>query len=526
MAKIRTVLISVADKSGIAEFAARLDALGVQIISTAGTARLLRERGLEVMEVSEYTGYPTILGGMVRTLHPKVLGGLLARRGDEQQTRELAEHGIRPIDMVVVNLYPFVNVILHGEAGATAVSENIDVGGPAMVRAAAKNYTHVAVVTDPSSYDAIATELERADACLGESTHFELAVQAFRHTAHYDTAIAEYMSGIEGQRRVAPDWLVIELVKKQDLCRGENPHQRAALYAEGRSAEPSVATAEQVGGPPLSFNDVLDADAGLALAKEFDRPAAVIVRHACPCGVACADSARAALEGARQADPAGAAGCLVVLNRPLDRATACAIAEAPAPVIDCLVAPEFDHEALEMLCKRVDWAAQTRLLKTGPLDCCLVDERARDERRLVGGVLVQDRDLLGFDPDGLDIVTQAAPSPGQMADLRLAWLCCKHVKSSAAVLARGEAAVGVGAGGADCLDAALAALRKAGEAAAGATMATDSPITAPECIEHAAEAGVTAIIQPGGARDDAALVAAADRLGLAMAFTGTQHLRH
>jgi len=534
VAKIQTALISVRDKSGVAEFARRISALGVELISTAGTARLLREHGLQVTDVSEYTGFPSILGGLVRTLHPKVLGGLLARREDEEHIRQLAEHGIRPIDMVVVNLYPFMNVIVGGGVELIKAIENIDIGGPAMVRAAAKNYTHVAVVTNPGAYDALAEEMEAGGGALSQATHYALAVDAFRHTARYDTATAEYLTGIEGEEGGGPERLTLRFLKRQDLRYGENPHQTGAFYVEEQLEEPSVSKAEQVGGPELSFNNILDAGAAIELIKEFDRPAAVIVKHTNPCGAACADSLHTAYEKAYLGDPASAFASVVALNRPLDVHTAAAMAQSRAELegkvfpyrIDCLAAPEFEAEALALLCERVEWAGRMRLLRTGPLNWCLVDEKARDLCRVAGGLLVQDRDLLGFDRDGLDVVTKAAPDSGRMDDLKVAWLCCKHVRSNAIVLARQEAVVGVGAGQMSRLDAALLALRKAGDRARGATMASDGFLLMPECIEEAARAGVTAVIQPGGSEADRAVIAAADRLGLAMVFTGTRHFSH
>jgi phosphoribosylaminoimidazolecarboxamide formyltransferase/IMP cyclohydrolase len=533
VAKIQTALISVADKSGVAEFARRLSALGVELISTAGTGRLLREHGLEVTDVSDYTGFPSILGGLVRTMHPKILGGLLARREDKEHVRQLAEHGIRPIDMVVVNLYPFVSRIIGGPSFVHAI-ENIDIAGPAVVRAAAKNYTHVAVVTSPATYDTLAEELEQSGGVLSEHTHYALAVDAFRHTARYDNAIAEHLTDIDGDEEGGPERIALEFVKRQDLRYGENPHQSAAFYVEEQAEETSVSTAEQVGGPELSFNNIRDAGAAIELAREFDRPTAVIVKHTNPCGVACADSLHIAYQKAYLGDPLSASYCVVALNRPLDAHTAAAIAESRAELegkvfpysIDCLAAPDFADGALALLRERTEWASRMRLLKTGPLNWCSVDERAKDFCRVAGGLLVQDRDLLGFDPDALNIVTKAAPDPDRIDDLKLAWLCCKHVRSSAVVLARQEAVVGVGAGQMNRLDAALLALRKAGDRARGAVMASDGAIRLPECIEQAAQAGVRAVIQPGGSDNDGAVVAAADRLGLAIAFTGARHFSH
>ncbi|MHC4788786.1 MAG: bifunctional phosphoribosylaminoimidazolecarboxamide formyltransferase/IMP cyclohydrolase, partial [Planctomycetota bacterium] len=491
MAKIETALMSVSDKSGLAEFGRRLAALGVSIISTGGTARLLREHGIEVQDVADYTGFPEILDGWVKTLHPKVHGGLLAQRNRDTHIFELAQHGIQTIDMVVVNLYPFVDVISEPGIEVLQAVENIDVGGPSLVRAAAKNYTHVAVVTNPRMYETVAEELERSDCSLSQETHFDLAVEAFRHTAHYDTAIAGYLEGLEAEHKKGPERLILEFVKKQALRYGENPQQTADFFVEENAEEGCVATAEQVAGPELSFNNILDANAGIELAREFDRPAAVLIKHTNPCGAATAESLRAAYEKAYRGDPLGAFGCVVALNRPLDVHTATAIAGVraevdgrPAPFfVEVLAAPDFDGEALEVLRAEVDWADRTCILKTGPLSWCSIDESARDMRRVVGGLLVQDRDLLGFDREGAKVVTELAPTEQQMADLEFACLCCKHVRSNAIVLARDQMLVGVGAGQMSRLDAALIALRKAGDRAEGAVMASDAFFPFPDSIE-------------------------------------------
>jgi len=535
VAKIKTAIISVSDKTGLPEFVSRLVRLGVEILSTGGTARLLRENGIEVEDVSAYTGFPEILDGRVKTLHPKVHGGLLARRDQESDLRQMEELGIRPIDMVVVNLYPFVDVIQEPGVELSRAIENIDIGGPTMIRSAAKNYTHVAVVTSPAMYDQVASELEQNDGVLSEQTHFGLALEAFRHTSRYDTAIASYLAGIQGEPPARPERLTLALVKKQDLRYGENPQQTAAFYVEEGAREPSVSTAEQVAGPELSFNNILDLNAGIELAREFDRPAAVVLKHTNPCGAGVAETLREAYEKAYFGDPVSAFGCVVALNRPLDVYTAEAIAELRAETeqqgrapyfVECLAAPEFDSDALELLLGRTKWARRTRVLRTGPLGWSLVDEQANDFRRVTGGLLVQDRDLLGFQEDSVRVVTKAAPTAEQMADLKFAWLCCKHVKSNAIVLARDEALVGVGAGQMSRVDATILAIRKAGERAEGAVLASDAFFPFPDSLERAARAGVRAVVQPGGSKNDDAVIEAADRLGIPMVLTGVRHFRH
>jgi len=533
VAKIRTALISVSDKSGIAEFGRRLTAMGVSIMSTRGTARLLRESSVEVEDVADYTGFPEMLDGRIKTLHPKVHAGLLARR-DAAHLKELEEFGIRPIDMVVVNLYPFVDVISEPGVDLRRAIENIDIGGSTLIRAAAKNYTHVAVLTNPGLYDKIATEMEQNGGCLSAQTHVDLGVEVFRHTAHYDNAISEYLADIEGQRRTGPDRLSLEFVKKQDLRYGENPHQKAAFYVQEHVKEPCAGTARRIAGPELSFNNILDLNAGIELVKEFDRPAAFILKHTNPCGGGIADSPRAAYEKAYFGDPVSAFGGVAVLNRPLDVETAAAVAEMraelegrPAPYfIEVLLAPAFDRDALKLLHDQVDWAERTRIVEVGPLGPGSIDRTAKDMRRVIGGMLVQDRDLLGFEPEKITVVTKLAPTERQMADLKFAWLCCKHVKSNAIVLAKDEMLVGVGAGQMSRVDATMDAVRKAGERAKDAVLASDAFFPFPDSLEMAATAGVKAIIQPGGSKGDAAVVKAADRLGIAMVTTGTRHFRH
>jgi len=532
--KVRTALISVSDKTGLPAFARRLAALGVKILSTGGTARLLREEGIKVTDVSDYTGFPEILDGRVKTLHPKVHGGLLAVRDDQRHMAQMLEHGIEPIDMVVVNLYPFEQTIARPDVALMEAIENIDIGGPTLIRSAAKNYTHVAVVTRPDHYDRIADELERSAGALCEQTLYELAVEAFQHTAHYDMAIAAYLAGIGQGPGTHPDTLTLELHKRQELRYGENPHQRAAFYVEREAHEPSIATARQVAGPELSFNNILDLAAALELVREFERPAAACIKHTNPCGAGTADSIHGAYRKAYFGDPVSAFGCVVALNCPFDVRTAELVAELraelgerPAPFfVEAIVAPEVEEGALGLLLERAGWAERTRVLETGRLDVRRADAAAKDMRRVAGGMLVQDRDLQGFDPGSLRTVTDVAPTPEQMADLQFAWLCCKHVKSNAIVIASGGMLVGVGAGQMSRVDATELAIKKAGERARGAVLASDAFFPFPDSVERAGAAGVKAIIQPGGSKGDAAVIKAANRLGIAMVLTGERHFKH
>ncbi|MFO8007053.1 MAG: bifunctional phosphoribosylaminoimidazolecarboxamide formyltransferase/IMP cyclohydrolase [Candidatus Brocadiia bacterium] len=528
MAKIGTALISVADKTGIPEFARRLADLDIDILATGGTARLLRDKGIEATDVSDYTGFPEIVGGGLRTLHPKVHGGVLASREDEQALAELHRLGIRTIDMVVANLFPFVDLVSDPAQELMRAVEDIDVAAPALLRSAAKNYTHVAVVTNPQDYGAIADELGANNGRLSQETHFRLARMAFRHTAHYDTAIADYLAGIHGQEGTGLERLAVELVKKQDLRYGENPHQRAALYAERRVAECSVVNAEQLAGPELSFTNVLDLDMGLELVREFGRPAVVFIRNAAICGAATGSGLREAWERACTTDPQALPGAVAVLNRAFDPPTARVLADQqePAPSIELLAAPGFEGDALEALRRAGEWTAQTRVLRTQPPDWCSVDEQARDMRRIVGGMIVQDRDLLGFEPQALEAVTETAVPSERMDDARFAWLCCKHARSNAVALALESTLVAVGAGQPSRMGAVRLALDLAGARARGAVLASDGAVTEPEAVQMAAAAGVAAIVQPGDADEDQAVIEAADEAGIAMAFTHARHFRH
>jgi len=532
--RIKTTLISVSDKTGLAEFAARLKALDIDILSTGGTARLLKDSGIEVMDVSEYTGFPEILDGRVKTLHPKVHGGLLALRDKMEHRKEMDRHGIRAIDMVVVNLYPFEHTVSRPGVELAEAIENIDIGGPTMIRSAAKNYTHVAVVTRPSQYDAIAKELEQGNGSLSEKTHFRLAVEAFGHTARYDRAIVNYLRGLAAERVVFEDALALEFRKRQELRYGENPHQRAAFYVEEGHGKPCVSTARQIAGPELSFNNILDLNAALELVKEFSRPAAVIIKHANPCGAAIADTLQEAYRKAYLGDPVSAFGSVLALNRSLDAACAELVAEfraegeagAASYFVEVIAAPHIAPDALRLLHEKTSWGKRTRLLETGELAGRPPDASALDMRRVGGGLLVQEPDLRGFEEDSINVVTELSPTEGQMADLRFAWICCKHVKSNAIVLARDQMIVGVGAGQMSRLDSCIIAARKAAQRAQGAVLASDAFFPFPDAVEAAAEAGVKAIIQPGGSKKDNEVIAAANRHNIAMLLTGVRHFRH
>ncbi|HEY8347090.1 MAG TPA: bifunctional phosphoribosylaminoimidazolecarboxamide formyltransferase/IMP cyclohydrolase [Symbiobacteriaceae bacterium] len=530
---VKRALVSVYDKTGIVEFAKQLVDLGVEILSTGGTYRTLQEAGLPVLEVSQVAGFPEILDGRVKTLQPQIHAGILAVRSNRTHMAQLKEHGVTPIDMVVVNLYPFRETVANPEVSLEEAVEKIDIGGPAMVRAAAKNWQDVVVLVNPARYDQVLKELrETGDVSL--STKFELMVEAFQHTSAYDTAIAGWLANrgrVLAQARIAgteppapeagfPDVLTIQLTKVQDLRYGENPHQKAAFYAavgEAGQGGTAIAGARQLHGKELSFNNIYDAHAALSLVKEFDRPAAVAVKHTNPCGVAVADTIAEAYRKAYEADPVSIFGGIVALNRPCDRETA---EELSKIFLEIVIAPSFEPEALQVLTRKKN----LRLLETGPLD-----RRAPaglDVKRVAGGYLVQEWDVAEEDPTGWKTVTRAPVPPELMEDLVFAWKVCKHVKSNAIVVAKGGQTLGVGAGQMNRIDAARHALRQAGDRARGAVLASDAFFPFPDVVEAAGEAGIAAIVQPGGSIRDQESIDKADELGIAMLFTGMRHFRH
>jgi phosphoribosylaminoimidazolecarboxamide formyltransferase/IMP cyclohydrolase len=519
---IRRALLSVSDKAGLAPFAAALQARRVELISTGGTAQALAAAGLRVTEVASVTGVGEFLDGRVKTLHPAIHGGLLARRERPDHLAALALRGISPIDLLVCNLYPFAATLAAG-AGAEACLDNIDIGGVALIRAAAKNHDWVTVATDPADYHRLVGAIAAGDGAVGLSLRRELAGKAFALTAAYDAAIAQWLIGDDA---AFPDSLVLSGRLASRLRYGENPHQAAAFYHRD-AAQPGVATARQLQGGALSYNNYADADAALALAAEFAAPAVAIVKHANPCGVALGASLRTAWERALACDSLSAFGGIVAVNRPLDPETAEAVGKL---VIEIVIAPEAMPEAAAILARR----PALRLLVTGAMP----DPQAagREFRSLEGGILVQQRDARSAAPGDLRVVTRRAPSAAETADLLFADTVAKHVKSNAIVFARDRATVGIGAGQMSRVDAAKIAVAKAvdmqraaGLAApptAGAVMASDAFFPFADGLEAGINAGITAVIQPGGSRRDAEVIAAADRAGIAMVFTGLRHFRH
>jgi phosphoribosylaminoimidazolecarboxamide formyltransferase/IMP cyclohydrolase len=517
--KVRRALISVSDKSGIVEFASALASFGVELLSTGGTYRLLQESGLAVTEVSEYTGFPEMMDGRVKTLHPKVHGGILARRGRDDAV--MAEHGIEPIDMVVVNLYPFEATVARPDCTLEDAIENIDIGGPTMVRAAAKNHQHVAIVVNASDYDAIVAELRDNEGATQLATRFDLAIKAYEHTAAYDGAIANYFGRrVPGGSEDFPRTFNTQLHKVQEMRYGENPHQKAAFYVEQNPAEAGVATARQIQGKELSYNNVADTDAALECVKNFDQPACVIVKHANPCGVAIAADIGAAYDLAFATDPESAFGGIIAFNRELDGATAAAICERQ--FVEVIIAPSVSADAVAAVAEKKN----VRLLECGSWGAPLA---ALDYKRVNGGLLVQDRDLGMVGPDDLKVVSKVQPTGQQLQDLLFAWKVAKFVKSNAIIYASNGQTVGVGAGQMSRVNSARIAAIKAEHAGLevrGSVMASDAFFPFRDGIDSAGERGIAAVIQPGGSIRDEEVIAAADEHGMAMVFTGMRHFRH
>jgi phosphoribosylaminoimidazolecarboxamide formyltransferase / IMP cyclohydrolase len=523
---IRRALLSVSDKTGLVEFARELvTRYGVELIATGGTKKALADAGLPVKDVSELTGFPEILDGRVKTLHPAIYAGLLAKRDKPEHMKMLAEHGLPEIDLVVCNLYPFEQTVAKPGVTEAEVIENIDIGGPCMVRAAAKNFDAVAVVTDPGQYEEVLKLLEEKNGHLDREERRILSGDAFRMVLRYDAAIASYFGGTTygGDGRIVfPTTLTLSGVRKHDLRYGENPHQQAAFYVEPRIAHACVATAEQLHGKELSYNNILDLDSALNLVREFPGPAAVVVKHNNPCGAACASTLVEAFTGAWEGDPLSAFGGILAFNRPVDATTAEALVTGQR-FVECIIAPDFEPEAFTILTTKPTWKKNVRLLKTGPL---MRQPQGLDYRRVDGGLLVQTRDVGADNPDQWKVVTKKKPTEDEFHALWFAWLVCKHVKSNAIVLAKGMQVVAVGAGQMSRVDSVQIAIRKARERARGSVLASDAFFPFRDNVDAAAAAGVTAIVQPGGSQRDAESIAACDEHGLAMAFTGVRHFRH
>ena len=521
MAKINRALISVSDKTGIVDLAKQLQQQQIEILSTGGTAKLLADNGVQVTEVSDYTGFPEMMDGRVKTLHPKVHGGLLGRRGTDDEI--MAANNIPPIDLVIVNLYPFEQTIAKPDCTLELAIENIDIGGPTMLRSAAKNHKDVTVVVDASDYKRVLDEINSNQGAVTDTTRFQLARKVFEHTAHYDGAIANYLGKIneDGSTANFPNTFNTQFKKTQEMRYGENPHQQAAFYVEANPAETSIATGEQLQGKELSYNNIGDTDAALECVKQFSEPACVIVKHANPCGVAIGNNILEAYDRAYTTDPTSAFGGIIAFNQPLDAETATAITERQ--FTEVIIAPSINDDAKPVLAAKKN----VRVLACGEW----TDQRIPgfDFKRVNGGLLVQDRDLGMVTETDLKIVTKRKPSEQELQDLLFAWKVAKFVKSNAIVYCKNNMTIGVGAGQMSRVYSAKIAGIKASDEnleVKGSVMASDAFFPFRDGLDSAAEVGITAVIQPGGSMRDDEVIAAADEHDIAMVFTGMRHFRH
>ena len=533
--KIKTALISVSEKKGVVDFAKRLSEMGVKIISTGGTAMKLSEAGVSVVGVESVTGFPEMMDGRVKTLHPKIHGALLGLRNRAEHTAAMAEHNIEPIDLVCVNLYPFEATIARADCTLEEAIENIDIGGPSMIRSAAKNHKFVTVVTERGQYDKVIEEMKANNGAVSAGLRSDFARVAFGLTASYDAAIAKYLNG---KRQVEyPEKVSIALKKEALLRYGENPHQSAAFYKLASSGEMSVSSATLLeGGKEISFNNLLDTNAAFELVKEFAEPAAVVVKHLNPCGCAVDEDICQAYRKAYEGDVVSAFGSIAALNRKVDVELARMIMEsygrfgkalgAGGFFAEVIIAPEFDKDAVEIIRTLKSWGSRVRLMETRPIDRAKIDCGEFDARCIVGGMLLQKRDLVGWEPGVLTYPTKAKPSKSELEDLRIAWLVAKHTKSNTIVLVKDRKVLGVGAGQMNRVESGLIAFRHAGDEAKGAALASDAFFPFPDNVENAAKAGVAAIVQPGGSNKDDEVIACADKHGIAMVFTSKRHFKH
>lgn len=522
MIPIKRAILSVYDKTGIVDFAQALCDLGIELISSGGTARMLKEAGIPVHMVSDYTGFPEMLGGRVKTLHPKIHGGILAKRDEKDHMSQLQEHGIAPIDMVVVNLYPFEEWARKEDASLGEVIEMIDIGGPTMIRAAAKNYASVAVVTDSKQFDGLVTELKESKGVLSEATCQRLATEAFQNTAHYEHCIATYLA-TTGEQKLFPDRYTLSFEKVGQLRYGENPHQQAALYRDMCTDASNFIGEHQLGGKELSFNNFLDAEGAVDLVWEFDRPAAVVIKHTNPCGAALGNTLAEAYEKAYVGDPLSAFGSIVGFNRPVDVATAEKMA-VPNTFFEVIIAPDFEEGTLDILTQKRWWGKTVRILRYDPRGHAGGADVVM--KQIPGGLLLQHKDRETLIDTDLSVVTERRPTETEMEALRFAWTVVKHVKSNAILLAQGNMVIGVGAGQMSRVDSSIIAVRKAGERTRGSVLASDAFFPFRDALDTAAQVGVTAVIQPGGSKGDEKVIEAANEHDMAMVFTGMRHFRH
>ncbi|MDP8230298.1 MAG: bifunctional phosphoribosylaminoimidazolecarboxamide formyltransferase/IMP cyclohydrolase [Candidatus Gorgyraea atricola] len=525
MRKVRRALISVSDKAGLEEFAKGLNELGVEILSTGGTAKLIGGLGIKVRPVSDYTGFPEMLDGRVKTLHPKIHGGLLSLRENKSHMEQVQKHGIELIDMVVVNLYPFEKTVAKEGVKQEEAIENIDIGGPSMLRSAAKNFKDVVVVCNPDSYKEILKELKKNDGAISDKLHFKLGVEVFEKTSKYDTAIYGYLRKqldgvkcqVSGVKDEFPDALNLDFEKVQSLRYGENPHQKAAFYKDKNVSMVGISNAEQLHGKELSFNNIIDLDAALEIVKEFKEPAASVIKHTNPCGAALAKTLKEAYVNALDCDRVSAFGSIVGLNRKADKATAEAICSAG--FTECVIAPNYDKDAMDVFKQKKN----LRIIKVGELKGV---EKDYDLKKVVGGVLIQDRDVRVIEATDLKVATKKQPTDEELKSLLFGWKIVKHVRSNAIVLSSGTKAVGIGAGQMSRVDSMIISIRKSAGRSKGATCASDAFFPKEDAIQEAKKAGITSIIQPGGSIKDADVIKACDEAGISMVLTGARHFKH
>ena len=523
MTKVKRALISVSDKTGLDDLVKTLNEFGVEMLSTGGTAKRIKDLGIPVKDVSDYTGFPEMMNGRVKTLHPKIHGGLLALRDNESHMGQAKKHGIEMIDMVVVNLYPFEKTVAKEGVRLEEAIENIDIGGPSMLRSAAKNHKSVAVITNPLKYPDIIKELKSSGGSLSEGTINALAIEVFKRTSEYDSAIYNYLSKGEKSGETAsdtfPKQLNLTFEKVQDLRYGENPHQAAAFYKDPASRESGICNAKQLQGKELSFNNIIDLNAAIEIVKDFDKPAASVIKHTNPCGAAVANSLAEAYLDALKCDKLSAFGSIVGFNGNVDKKLAEVIMKE-ADFVECIIAPSFDNDARDMFSKKKN----LRLLEVPNFKKTQKGEM--DYKRVVGGILLQDMDLKVVTENDLKVVTKAKPTKTDIDSLLFGWIIVKHVKSNAIVICDGTKTVGIGAGQMSRVDSVIIACRKAKERTRGATLASDAFFPKRDAMDQAHKAGITAIIQPGGSKGDEEIIKACDEYGISMVFTGARHFKH
>ena len=518
MKPVKRALISVSDKTGIGEFAQKLHALGVEILSTGGTSELLTKHGVPVKQVSDYTGFPEMMDGRIKTLHPKIHGGILGRRDSKGHMQSMGEHGIDPIDLVVINLYPFESTVAREDCLLADAIENIDIGGPAMIRSAAKNFNDVAVIVSSKDYSTVLEEIEGCGGVVTRKTRMRLSRDAFGHTARYDSLISGYLSGqLEDKEDFAP-MFQLPFEKIQTLRYGENPHQLAAFYRDPDATSQDIVSAQKIQGKELSFNNIIDLEAAWQLAKDFEVGSAVVIKHTNPSGVAVGDNQREIFIKARETDPVSAFGGIIGFNRKVDVGTA---EEILKNFIEAVIAPDYDEEALKLFSGKKN----IRIMKM-PEETPLVEHRVFDLKRVGGGLLVQDKDTISHNPATLKVVTKKQPNTKAMDDLLFAWVVAKHVKSNAIVYALDGEVLGIGAGQMSRVDSSRLAVEKARQPLKGCVMASDAFFPFRDSIDTAAKSGVSAIIQPGGSIRDKEVIQAADEHGMSMVFTSIRHFKH